>query len=188
MTKTKDRFPDAKFDVRWRPYELNSALPKGAGVNKMEMYKQKFGEARIQPMIDRMAKVARDVGIEMSYGGNVGNTFDSHRLVWYAFEVGGAELQDKVINSIFQAYFEEEKCLSDHDVLKDCAERASLDAADLLSNSELGLKETRKEMSEFARMNRGGVPLFILNRKYSVSGAQESDVFIELFEDLLSNE
>eukprot|EP00956_Cyclotella_meneghiniana_P040687 scaffold202735_cov23-Cyclotella_meneghiniana.AAC.1 len=58
-----------------------------------------------------MKGVAAEHGIEMEYGGTVGNTFDSHRLIWLAREVGGSELQDSVVERLFKAYFVENKSI-----------------------------------------------------------------------------
>ena len=151
----------------------------------MEMYYQKFGRNRVQPMIENVSNVASSVGIHMSYGGNVGNTFDSHRLVWYAFEKGGSDLQDKVIESLFKAYFEEEQCLSDVQVLLQCSSRVGLDAMDLFSSPvELGTNETKSDIAKYSEVVRG-VPYFIFNNHLSVSGAQESSVLAGIFDDII---
>ena len=78
LATAETRFSHLTFDVRWRPYELNPNLPKGKGHDKMEYYNSKFGPAMVQSMIPRMKEVAQEYGILMEYGGNVGNTLDSH--------------------------------------------------------------------------------------------------------------
>lgn len=149
----------------------------------MEMYNRKFGKARTRQIIPQMAQVGQSVGINFSYGGNVGNTFDSHCLIWYARKVGGSEAQDKIVKSVFKAYFEEEKCLRDVAVLQDCALEAGLDAANLLSDPTMGEVKARAEQREFGK-NCRGVPKFIFNGKYAVGGAQESDKLLEIFKDI----
>lgn len=195
----KEKYPQdiEKFEVRWRPFELNPGLPKGGeGLNKIKMYHEKFGKQRFEASSQRLKQAGEPLGIFFSYGGNVGNTFDSHRLVWWAYEKGQHEMQDKVIDSIFKAYFEEEKCLSDVNVLKECAERAGfLDGANELFFSDdsdgdktKGVNETIAEMKEFRQFTSGGVPLFIFNKKYCMSGAQEKETFIEVFEEIIRQE
>ena len=78
LETAETQFPHLSFDVRWRPFELDPKLPKGKGHNKMEHYNSKFGPAMVETMIPRMKAVARQYGIQMEYGGHVGNTFDSH--------------------------------------------------------------------------------------------------------------
>ena len=93
-------------------------------------------------------------------------------------------LQDKVVNELFRAYFEENKSLGELSVLEECAKKAGYDeASDLLSNSEaLGTSEVRDEMSKYGRANGcTGVPMFIVDNKYKLSGAQEPDAFSRVF-------
>lgn len=97
------KFAGVQFDVLWRPFQLNPDAPGGRGVNKMDMYLEKFGKASCDAMIPRMTETGRAVGINFSYGGYTGNTFDSHRLIWKAREEGGSALQDKVVESLFKA-------------------------------------------------------------------------------------
>ena len=106
------------FDVRWRPFQLNPSLPTGRGLDKMQYYYDRFGgPSRVDGMIGQMKAVGRDVGIDFSYGGRVANTLDSHRLIWYARERGGSELQDRMVEELFRAYFTQEKSLGEREVL-----------------------------------------------------------------------
>jgi len=112
----------------------------------MEMYVEKFGRDRTEQMVPQMAKVGSSVGIKFSYGGYTGNTFDSHRLIWKSREEGGSALQDKVVESLFKAYFEEEQSMGEEKVLMECAERAGMDAAKLFEDTNIGKKETLREL------------------------------------------
>jgi len=152
----------------------------------MTYYNHKFGNERVRSIIPHMKDVARKEGIDMSYGGNIGNTFDSHRLIWKALADGGSDLQDKVVEELFQAYFEQEKSLGDHDVLKLCAEKAGMDATSLLNDPSMGQEETLAEMEEFRRKYKcSGVPLFVFDGKYALSGAQSPEEITSVFEKLL---
>ncbi|KAL3826840.1 hypothetical protein ACHAXA_005682 [Cyclostephanos tholiformis] len=152
----------------------------------MEHYNSKFGPAMVETMIPRMKALARQYGIEMEYGGHVGNTFNSHRLIWKAREVGGSELQDKVVQQIFRAYFEENKSLGELSVLEECATKAGYkESHDFLSNEHLGTSEVRQEMQEFGRAFQcTGVPMFIVDGRVKLSGAQEPDAFLRVFKSL----
>lgn len=178
-------------DVRWRPFQLNDGLPKGKGVNKMEMYSQKFGADRIRSMIPHMKQVGDEVGINFSYGGFIGNTLDSHRFIWKAREIGGTELQDKMVEAFFAAYFEQEKSLGDPEVLESCADAAGMPkevTRALLDDETIGKAEVEKERKEFGRKwNCRGVPLFVVDGKYPLSGAQPPEAFDEIFEEILEN-
>jgi len=137
-------------------------------------------------MIPRMKSVAKEYGIKMEYGGHIGNTFNSHRLIWKAREVGGSNLQEKVVESLFKAYFEENKSLGEQTVLEECASRAGYaDFSAFLSNSELGMQEVREEMQTYGHnFQFTGVPMFIIDGKFVLNGAQESDQFLRVFAKL----
>mmetsp|Transcript_14228 Transcript_14228/g.21705 ORF Transcript_14228/g.21705 Transcript_14228/m.21705 type:complete len:141 (-) Transcript_14228:186-608(-) len=138
-------------------------------------------------MIPYMKQVGKSVDINFSYEGNIGNTFDSHRLIWKAREEGGSELQDRMVESLFQAYFEEEKSLGDVRVLKDCAKRAgmSTDVAEALLDGDMGSEEVKQEQGEGrSKWKCQGVPLFVIDNKLTLSGAQPPEEFLSIFQTL----
>ena len=178
-------------DVYWRPFQLNSHLPFGDGVNKMEMYQEKFGSERIRSMIPYMKQVGTECGINFSYGGNIGNTFDSHRLIWKSRTTGGSTLQNSIVEELFKAYFEREQSLGSHDVLQQCAIQAGMspDIVQEVLESNIGKNEVLQEKNDFAKKyNCRGVPLFIIEDKYPLSGAQPPEAFIEIFQELVDDE
>lgn len=191
MANDDPQFKDVNFNVLWRPFQLNATAPKGKGVNKMEMYLEKFGKSRMDTMLPQMKETGLKEGINFSYGGYTGNTFDSHRLIWKAKEVGGIDLQDKVVESLFKAYFEEEKSMGDLSVLIDCANRVEgmmddVSVKKFLEQSNNGKNETLKELEEYRRVyGVSGVPFFIFNEKYSLSGAQPPDEILSVFKKLV---
>jgi predicted DsbA family dithiol-disulfide isomerase len=176
------RFPALEFDVRWRPYQLAPDAPRGVGVNKLEHYRKKFGSERVSAMIPRMIATGKSEGIAFSYGGSIGNTLDSHRLAYQAREEGGSALQDAVMELLFEAYFEQEKSMGDPEVLAGVAEKAGMaTGAKVLEDPTFREDEVRAEMASFGRHVRG-VPFFIIDEQYALSGAQEAATFLEVFE------
>lgn len=147
-------------------------------------------------MLPRMVQTGQQEGINFSYGGFVGNTFDSHRIIWKAREVGGSELQDKVVESLFKAYFEEEKSLGDQSVLIECAVRANMDkatATELFQEDEksnnIGKKEVMNEMVQFRNQWQvSGVPFFIIDGKHALSGAQPPNEILAVLDEHLLDE
>uniref|UniRef100_A0A7S1SU86 DSBA-like thioredoxin domain-containing protein n=1 Tax=Tetraselmis chuii TaxID=63592 RepID=A0A7S1SU86_9CHLO len=172
----------AEFQVNWRPFQLNAAAPK-EGVEKMEMYKEKFGEARVKQMLPTMTKVFADEGLQYSMGGLTGNTLNSHRLIAAAQKEGKA---DAVVEELMRNYFCEEKFINDRAVLLRAAEKAGMsDAAKIIDDEQAYLKEVKEELRTYAAGVRG-VPYFIVNGKVGLSGAQDPSTFEELFNELLS--
>eukprot|EP00545_Synedropsis_sp_CCMP1620_P007966 CAMPEP_0119017346 /NCGR_PEP_ID=MMETSP1176-20130426/16282_1 /TAXON_ID=265551 /ORGANISM="Synedropsis recta cf, Strain CCMP1620" /LENGTH=213 /DNA_ID=CAMNT_0006971043 /DNA_START=233 /DNA_END=872 /DNA_ORIENTATION=+ len=177
------------IQVRWRPFQLNDGLPKGKGLHKMEMYHEKFGAARMAAMIPQMKEVGQTVGINFSYDGFIGNTFDSHRFIWKAREIGGSALQDKMVEALFEAYFEKEQSLGQPDVLEACADKVGMPkevTQALLQDETLGKAQVEKEKHDFrTKWNCSGVPLFVIDNKYQLSGAQPVEEFDAIFQQLL---
>lgn len=191
------------FDVTWRPFQLNPTAPKGKGVNKMEMYRSKFGRERMEQMLPYMKETGRQEGIAFSYGGHTGNTLDSHRLIWKAKIMGGSKLQDRVVESLFEAYFEEEQSMGEVSVLVDCAVRAGMTTTDnnmatmttegdvmefLMDANQEGRNETVSEMNQYKHLyGVSGVPFFIFNDgEYTLSGGQPPEEFLAVFRKLMS--
>lgn len=177
------KFEGVDFDVQWKPFELDATLVGGRGKDKMTSYTEKFGRAKIESMIPYMKQVGRECGIAFSYGGNIGNTFDSHRLIRKARQQGGSARQDTMVENLFRAYFEHEQTLSDSEVLRKCAEESGVTP---LVDEDEGREETREEMASFRRHYRtNGVPFFVLDGKTSLSGAQPAEEFLAAFHDLV---
>jgi len=100
------------------------------------------------------------------------------------------EMQTKVIEQLFAAYFENEKDITSHDVLIDAAANAGLDRAEAkewLDTGRGGL-EVDKEVQDAYAQNIHGVPNFTINDRFEVGGAQEPAAFVQLFERLKRQE
>ena len=137
-------------------------------------------------MQTHLARLGADVGIQFAFGGKVGNTRDSHRLIAYAYQQGGEELQNKVVRQLFNAYFESEEDISERSVLIERAKKAGLDVGSVrkfLESGELG-EEVDREVKEAKGKFVTGVPNFTINGRYEVQGAEEPAAFLEIFERL----
>ncbi|KAJ3134369.1 hypothetical protein HK100_003629 [Physocladia obscura] len=173
------------FKVNYQPFLLDPTLSK-TGKNKLEHYKSKFGEARTAQMIPYMQQVGAKEGISFSYGGMLGNSLDSHRLVKYAGTLSH-DAQDQVINALYRSYFEEEKNIGDVEVLVE-AGRAGGVNEDVVRNEIFGgdllLQETQVAVGNARESGINGVPHFVIEEKVQVSGAQDSDAFVQYFEQV----
>jgi predicted DsbA family dithiol-disulfide isomerase len=140
----------------------------------------KDGAKRVYDAIDQAGD---SVGIPFAFRDieRQPNTVDSHRLIDKAGQLGK---QDAVVEALFKAYFLDGRDIGDLDTLVEIAAEAGLDAdeirAYLASDEDIDRIRAEDEMAR--KMGVSGVPCFILNRKYAVSGAQEPDVFLQAFE------
>ncbi|KAG0372262.1 hypothetical protein BGX24_000485 [Mortierella sp. AD032] len=176
--KSTPEHKDVQFQIDWHPYQLDPSASK-VPVRKMDMYASKFGAARAPLIRDRMIHVGQEEGINFSYNGNVVNTLDSHRLINYATARGK---QDEIVEELFRNYFEEDKC-GEVPTLIDSAVKIGLDRAEVekFLASQEGVREVQDEIERSKVEGVQGVPNIMIDNKYVLSGAQESDTFIEVF-------
>ncbi|MFB2605713.1 DsbA family oxidoreductase, partial [Rhizobium phaseoli] len=129
----------------------------------------------------------REVGIAFNFEAiKIGpNTLDAHRLIHWAM-IEGREAQDKIVAALFTANFEEGRNVGDHAVLLDIAEKAGLDrsviASLLASDADRDLIVA--EIKAAQEMGVNGVPFFIFDQQYAVSGAQTPDVLAGALRDI----
>ncbi len=168
--------------VSWRPFQLNPDMP-AEGMTRDDYVRAKFGGGdRPRQIYQAIAESGREAGIEFQFARirRTPNTVLSHRLVhWSARN----ELQDEVVGELFKAYFEDGLDIGDLEILIECAARVGLDPE--LTRRFLRSDEGRQEVvasDVYARrLGINGVPCFIVNRKYAVSGAQPPSAFVEVF-------
>ena len=176
---------DVEVLVAWRPYQLNPDMPP-EGMDRKTYLSTKFGgDARADEIYQRVREAGQTVGIDFNFTGipRTPNTIDAHRLIGVA---GRAGKQDAVVEALFHAYFLEGRDIGDRDVLAAVATAAGLEektVRDYLDGRE-DVDRVENEDAMARRMGIQGVPCFILNRKYAISGAQEPAVFLEAIEML----
>ena len=196
LQKATANFPHVDFQVEWRPFQLNPQASK-TGVNKLEMYKQKFGADRVASMLPYMTRVFEGIGVKYSIGGNTGNTFDSHRLAEWASSKFGPQKADELMTQMFDAYFSKEQFLGDHQVLAKAAGQAGLseeEATKVLADPSAYQKEVQEGLLTAQKYRVSGVPFFVIHppegvpaKPVGLSGAQEADTFVEIFDDFVNN-
>jgi predicted DsbA family dithiol-disulfide isomerase len=158
-------------------------------VDRRQSYVNRLGDEGAQDLFDRIAKAGREVQIDFSFGGRLGNSRASHRLVHCAGRKG-FETQDKLVEGLFKANFEDNKNIADESVLIDTASRAGIDGEEArrwLSDEAAG-KEVDEQANEARQNGITGVPNFMLNDRFEISGAQQSIAFVRLFERLVKIE
>ncbi|CAO3588700.1 unnamed protein product [Absidia cylindrospora] len=183
MTTFQDKHPHIEFDIEWHPYQLNPTMKEPMG--KRDFYVSKFGAGRAPQMQATMQAVGAAEGIAFNYDGVVSNSFDSHRLIHWAKQFNK---QSDMVEQVFRLYFENanNNNLGDVNALSQAAERAGLDRnqAALFLTSGKDADTVRQAVLSSQRRGIHGVPHFEIE-KYTLSGAQEPNAFIEIFEELI---
>ncbi|CCD42578.1 similar to DSBA-like thioredoxin domain protein [Botrytis cinerea T4] len=186
ITAYKQRNPDSNdtFSITWHPFYLAPDAPK-TGVDKRAYLVARLGEQRLAAADSRLSQLGRDVGINFKFGGKTGASRTSHRLIQLG-KTKSPAMQTKVVESLFKSYFEEEGDITSHEVLRNAGVRAGLDEKEVTEwlESEKGGAEVDREVEEARRNSISGVPNFTIQGKYEVGGAQDSAVFLRLFEKI----
>ena len=177
MTQLSDQF---EFEVSYLPFELNPQTPK-EGFNQKEYLTKKFGsEEKYNQITNHVASVAAGEGLKFDFSKQEKspNTRDAHRILLSAKQEG-KQLAAK--EAFMKAYFEDGVDLTKKENLVAISEQIGLNPQSIaaLLDSDEGLAEVI--MNEQANHQRGisGVPYYIINNQYGISGAQSSEVFVQ---------
>jgi predicted DsbA family dithiol-disulfide isomerase len=176
--------PDIAFDVKWRPYQLDTQVPRG-GMDRQAYMRAKFGDdpKRIVEMYKLIAAEGAKDGIEFDFASiqRRPNTLDSHRLIRWAEAAG---VQDDVVERLFIAYFENAEDIGDIRVLADIADMCGMDGVEvaqmLESDTDLNLVEREDQIAR--EMGVTGVPAMIFGNRLAVSGAREPEVLVSVID------
>jgi len=168
--------------VAWRPFQLNPDMP-AEGMTRDDYMRAKFGGGdRPRQIYQAIAESGREAGIEFQFSRikRTPNTVLSHRLIHWAAK---NEVQDEAVAELFKLYFEEGRDIGEIETIVECATRIGIDAARarLFLQSDEARQEVIASDVYARRLGINGVPCFIVNRKYAVSGAQPPSAFIEVF-------
>lgn len=178
------------FTVRWHPFELNPDMPP-EGQHMGEHIQQKYGSTPEQSRANRqrLTDLGADLGFRFHFTeqSRIYNTFKAHQLLHWAGEKG-RETDLKL--ALFDAYFTDQRNVSDDAVLLETVANVGLDrdeAAAVLADQRFA-DAVRAQENYWASQGIQGVPAFIFNSRYLVSGAQDTAVFADLFDRLLADE
>lgn len=183
-------FPHAAdVEVRWRAYELDPTAPRrqpgaprpgpGALADRLAA-KMGVPRAQVEAMNAQITALAHEVGLDYHLETAVpANTFDAHRLLAWALERGAqAPLEER----LFHAYFTDGLDVGDHAVLAELAGQTGLDAAAaaaVLADADAYADQVRADIELAGQLGATGVPFYVLDRRYGVSGAQPTELFAQ---------
>lgn len=173
-----------EVEVAHRSYELNPDARNGT-TPIIDAVAAQYGRTREQQLAreEHAASEARAEGLDYRIGGRVhGNTFDVHRLLHLAKAHG---VQQELLDLAFAVNFADERSVYDRRTQLDLAVEAGLDRAEadaVLADPEAYAREVRADERLAAELGAGGVPFFVLDRKYGVTGLQPAEMFTRALE------
>jgi predicted DsbA family dithiol-disulfide isomerase len=172
---------EVAIDLAFQPFELNPQMgPEGQDAT--EHITQKYGSTPEQQAQSRAGIMARGEAVGFQFRkegrGRVWNTFDAHRLLYWAGEQG-AKLQRDLKMALLQAYHGQARNLSDHAVLAEVAQSVGLDrkAAEEVLASGRYAEEVRERERHFQDLGIHAVPSVIINNKHLIQGGQPPELF-----------
>lgn len=178
--KALQKFPQKdRIEVVWHSFELDPYIKTDAGKSIYDHLAENKGISRQQAeqMVTYSTRIAEEAGLKFNQEKSVvANSFKAHRLIQFAKTKG---LGDKAEEELFKAYFEGGKNIDDQATLAQIGVSMGLDNKELAGVLSSGIfeKEVREDEDEAQRIGIHGVPFFIFDQKYAVSGAQSPEVF-----------
>ena len=173
------------FDVQYHPFELNPDMPP-TGLDQRAYLTRKFGDDdRYTELTSRVTEVAAQEGLTFDFDRQrvSPNTRKLHAII----QLGQAKgLQKEIVEVFYNAYFTSGVDLSDDENIVKGALEAGLDedsVRDVLKD-ERKLADIGAAEQEIYKLGITGVPFFIINNKYGISGAQTADTFEKALRDI----
>lgn len=174
-----------KVEVLWRSYQLDPSLPPHYDGTEAEYLSERKGlpVAQVRRMFEHVAEQAAAEGLSYDFDALVvANSFDAHQLLHLAARHGkAAELKERLLC----AHFEHGEDIGDRAFLARTGAAAGLDAAHVVDALESGryAESVRNDIEEARTLGITGVPFFVIDRKYGISGAQPSELFRQALDE-----
>ena len=178
-----------KVEVTWKSYQLNPHIEYQEGVDVYTYLAEVKGKSRewAEEMHANVSNMANEVGLNYDFDKvKIANSFDAHRVIQLAKT---HNLTNEVEERFFKAYFTEGAIMSDHKTLLRLGVEAGLNEAEVqgvLGSDEFAL-DVKADVAEAQQIGVRGVPFFVFNRRYAISGAQDTAVFLETLRRSLEN-
>jgi predicted DsbA family dithiol-disulfide isomerase len=170
---------DQPVEIEWKSFQLDPEFPRGKAIPVYDALAQKFGGGveQVREMTGRVSALAEVEGLKYDFEhGVMVNTFDSHRLAHHAKSQGlGPEMHERLM----RAQLIEGETLNDVDTLVRLAEELGVEGAGPVVTSDKYTAEVEADIREARQLGATGVPFFVLDRKYGISGAQPAEVFAQ---------
>lgn len=177
-------------EVAFKSYELGPQAENNESVHfEEELAKKKnMSVESIREMNESIVMRAKDVGLNYTFDNmKQTNTLDAHRLMKFAETKGKG---DDYTERVLKAHFEESTFIGSHDTLVSLAAEVGLNEAESRQVLESGQYQdaVRADQAEARQLGVQGVPFFVINRKYAVSGAQPEEIFVQTLEKIWEEE
>lgn len=170
-----------EVEIVWRSFQLNPDLETNPDANINEYLAEAKGWSveQARQMNKRVTDMAAEEGLEYNMEqAVVANSYDAHRLVQFAKDRGKATEMEE---ALFKAYFSEGENTADHATLINLSEHIGIDPTEAKSilDDDKYANAVNHDLQLAQNINITGVPFFLFDRKFAVSGARETEVFLK---------
>ena len=187
LEQARQSMADVPLAVRWRPYQLDPTIPS-EGVDRKQYMLKKFGDSdRVAQLNAAVTQEGESAGITFAFEkiAKSPNTLDAHRLIHWA----GTQdilIQHRLVERLFQLFFEEGGDLSDHETLASAGAEVGLEKAVLLQllESDADADMVKEEIAQANEMGVQGVPFTLIEQRYGLPGAQPPDVLVNALQQV----
>lgn len=168
-----------QIEIEWKSFQLDPTMKHEPGKNIHQYLAERkgFSVQKAKELNDHVTGMAAAEGLTYDFDkAVVANSFDAHRFSHFAAKQGKGDAAEE---SLFKAYFTEGKNIADQDTLVQLGIAIGLDGAGLKQALEENsfAQEVKQDIAEAEALGVRGVPFFVIDRKYAVSGAQSAEVF-----------
>ena len=170
-----------KIEIVWKSFQLDASVPDIATESYEEYLVKRKGLSaeQVKGMLQNVTQMAREAGLDYHFDRSVMvNSLKAHRLIQFAKT---RNLGDEAEERLFHAFFTEGKSIADIDTLTQLGVEIGLDATELqvAFTDERYAYQVNQDIQEARQIGVNGVPFFVFNRKYAISGAQPPQAFLE---------
>jgi predicted DsbA family dithiol-disulfide isomerase len=180
-----NKYKNLKIKQTWRPFQLNPGMPPD-GMDRQEYLISKFGSSdAAKTVYENIYEEGVKEGINFNFDliEVTPNSFNSHRLLALAYN---ANIQEKVLDDLFESYFLHGKDIGDPNILLQIAIKHNIDAEEFKSylSDQENIEPLANEEIQAKKMGINSIPTFIVNKQIVINGAQTSENFELIFEKL----
>ena len=170
--------------IEWKSFQLDATFKASADDNMVDHLAEKYGKEKdwAQGMLDNMTQNAKNAGLDFHFEKAIlANSFNAHRLLHLAKKY---QLANDLEELLFKAYLTEGKNINDNSTLKELGVSVGLNAVEIdeVLNSDAYGNDVKQDIQNANAIGVQGVPFFVFDNKYAVSGAQPATAFLEILQ------
>ncbi|WP_348823738.1 DsbA family oxidoreductase [Flavobacterium aestuarii] len=171
-------------EIEWKSFELDPSFKAAPNESIADHLADKYGRDRdwAESMLENTTQTAKLSGLDFHFEKSIlANSLNAHRLIHLAKK---HNIANELEELLFRAYFTEGKNVNDWNTLQEIGQNAGLpiDEIKQLIDTDIYTKEVRYDQQEAQKLGVTGVPFFVFDNKYAISGAQPTDTFLKTLE------